>query len=72
MKDADDALHAKRHDEAVRMLNEALEIMGEAGAEFAEGDVRFNRATALKALDRYEEAIADFEVTILANPKGQQ
>ena len=70
VKDADDAIHAKRNDEAVEMLSEALEIMDEAGAQFAEGDVHFNRATALKALDRHEEAIHDYEVTIRANPTG--
>lgn len=70
VKDADDAIHAKRNKEAVKLLSDALEIMDGAGAQFAEGDVRFNRATALKALDRYEEAIADYEVTIRVNPKG--
>ena len=70
VKDADDAIHAKRHSEAVKLLSDALGIMDAAGAQFAEGDVRFNRATALKALDRYDEAIADYEVTIKANPNG--
>eukprot|EP01043_Picozoa_sp_COSAG02_P021634 COSAG02_NODE_1103_length_14561_cov_2.692435_6_plen_201_part_00 len=70
VKDADDAIHEKRNSEAVKMLSDALDIMDGAGAQFAEGDVRFNRATALKALERYEEAIADYEVTIRVNPKG--
>lgn len=69
VKDADDAIHSDRHGEAVKMLDEALELMDAVGAGFAEGDLRFNRATALKSLDRYEEAIADYEVTIKTNPK---
>ena len=71
VKDADDLIHAEKHKAAIEALDEALSIMDAAGAGFAEGDLRFNRAAALKAEDRYEEAVADYEVSISKNPKGE-
>ena len=69
-KDADDAIAANRNEEGVKMLDQALELMESAGAGAAEGDLRFNRGAALKKLERFDEALADFQITIRLNPKG--
>ena len=69
-KDADDAIAANRNEEGVKLLDQALELMESAGAGAAEGDLRFNRGAALKKLERFDEALADFQVTIRLNPKG--
>ena len=69
-KDADDAIAANRNEEGVKLLDQALELMESAGAGAAEGDLRFNRGAALKKLERFDEALADFQITIRLNPKG--
>lgn len=55
--------NARRHDQALALLNEAIEI------EPANGLLRHGRADVLLGVGRQKEAIADYEQALKAKPK---